>query len=119
MVNEYHSLCIHSSVNVLLGRVSKVAVKKQQLKGRQRSLKAHEKTEQREYLQPGASAGKHAQHAPFPSWSRIQALFDTGKTNQTRKTALGREQGHKRKTYNRAAPLLWGQPALTSWECIL
>lgn len=43
MVNEYHSLCIHSSVNVLLGRVSKVAVKKQQLKGRQRSLKAHEK----------------------------------------------------------------------------
>ena len=48
----YHNLCIHSSVNVLLGRVSKVAVKKQQLKGRQekkkkkgrqRILKAHEK----------------------------------------------------------------------------
>ena len=94
----YHNFYIHSSVNVLLGKVSRVAVKRQQLKGRQRSLKAHENQSKGKTYSQELQQEKRAQHARFPSWSRIHALFDTGKTNQTWRTALGREQGHKRKT---------------------
>lgn len=66
-----------------------------QLKGRETNQKALE-----------LQWEKHPQHAPFPGWSQIQALFDMGQNKSDSKDYLGGEQDLKR-----------GGSTLTSQEC--
>lgn len=51
-----------------------------QLKGRETNQKALE-----------LQWEKHPQHAPFPGWSQIQALFDMGQNKSDSKDYLGGE----------------------------